>query len=72
MSDPSLPFFIERDAGIADPGADGDAGGITWIEVSGSAGALTEWLGVGSELPVRVVDGPPGVRGVGIGARELR
>ncbi len=72
MSDPSLPFFIERDAGIADPGADGDAGGITWVEVAGDERALTEWLGVGAEVPVRVVEGPRGVVAVGIGDRELR
>jgi catechol 2,3-dioxygenase-like lactoylglutathione lyase family enzyme len=66
-----LPFFIERDEGIADPGAGGDAGGITWLEVAGDAGALGQRLG-GAELPVRVVDGPVGVVAVGIGDRELR
>ena len=35
MAEPALPFFLERDAGIPDPGADGDAGGIGWVEVSG-------------------------------------
>src|SRR4051795_1352083 len=27
MAEPALPFFIQRDPGIADPGAGGDAGG---------------------------------------------
>jgi hypothetical protein len=72
MTDPSLPFFIERDPGIADPGADGDAGGITWIELSGDADRLEAWLGADARLPVRVAPGPPGIRAVGIGSRELR
>src|SRR4051794_5170949 len=35
MKEPCLPFFIERDAGVADPGGRGGAGGIAWIEVAG-------------------------------------
>jgi hypothetical protein len=71
MAEPSLPFFIERDAGVADPGAAGDAGGISWVEVSGDAARLRAWLG-GAELPVRVSDGEPALLGVGIGDRALR
>jgi Glyoxalase-like domain len=71
MAEPTLPFFIQRDAGIADPGADGDAGGITWVEVAGDPDRLRTWLG-GAELPVRVRDGAPAVLAVGIGERELR
>jgi hypothetical protein len=56
---------------VLDPGAAGDAGGITWIEVAGDAAELESWLG-GADLPVRVVDGPPGVLAVGIGDRQLR
>ena len=66
-----LPFFISRDPGIPDPGLGGDAGGITWIELAGDAARLERWLDRAS-LPVRVVDGPPAVRAVGIGQRELR
>jgi hypothetical protein len=43
MREPFLPFFISRDPGVRDPGVDGDAGGITWVEVAGrrpAAGAL--------------------------------
>ena len=70
MAEPCLPFFIERDPGVADPGADGDAGGLTWVEVAGDSQRLAEWLG-GASLPVRVVDGRPALRAVGIGDREL-
>ena len=71
MREPSLPFFISRDPGVTDPGSDGDAGGITWIEVAGDAARLEQWLGI-SALPVRVVDGRPAVRAVGVGEREFR
>ena len=71
MREPFLPFFISRDPGVPDPARAGDAGGITWIEVAGDADRLERWLG-GAELPVRVVDGTPGVRAIGIGERELR
>jgi catechol 2,3-dioxygenase-like lactoylglutathione lyase family enzyme len=71
MREPTLPFFISRDAGVPDPGIAGDAGGITWIEVAGDATRLKNWLD-SAELPVRVVDGQPAVRAVGIGPYELR
>jgi hypothetical protein len=71
LHEPLLPFFITRDEDIRDPGELGEAGGITWVELSGDAARLDEWLG-GAQLPVRVVEGEPGVRAVGIGERELR
>jgi hypothetical protein len=71
MAEPYLPFFIQRDPGIADPGEGGDAGGITWVEVAGDAERLRAWLGE-TELPVRVSDGDPAVLAVGIGDRILR
>ena len=71
MREPILPFFISRDPGVPDPGIDGDAGGITWIEVGGDAARLEQWLDV-SPLPVRVVEGRSAVRAVGIGEAELR
>jgi hypothetical protein len=70
MATPFLPFFIARDPGVADPGAASDAGGIEWIEVAGDRDRLAAWLG-GAELPVRVVNGAPAVRAVGIGGRTL-
>ena len=71
LRNPVLPFFLERDEGVADPGEGADAGGITWLEVAGDREALESRLG-GTELPVRVVDGPVGVMAMGIGERELR
>jgi glyoxalase-like protein len=71
MRDPSLPFFIARDAGVADPAAGAGAGGIAWVEVGGDPARLERWLG-GAALPLRVVGGEPGVRAIGVGARELR
>lgn len=68
MAEPWLPFFIQRDPGIEDPGAGGDAGGIAWIELAGDAERLHAWLD-GEELPVRyAAGGPPGVRAVGLGS----
>jgi len=71
LRNPVLPFFLERDEGVADPGEGADAGGITWLEVAGDREALESRLGE-TELPVRVVDGPVGVMAMGIGERELR
>jgi hypothetical protein len=71
LRNPALPFFIERDEGVGDPGAGGNAGGITCLEVAGDRGTLANRLG-GAELPVKVVEGPAGVRAMGIGERELR
>ena len=71
MSEPTLPFFIERDEGIADPGEGGDAGGITWVEVTGDAQRLRSWL-ADADLPVRVSEGEPALLAVGIGERILR
>jgi len=71
MADPALPFFIARDEGVADPGAAGTAGGISWIEVGGDPSRLEPWLG-GQTLPVRFGAGAPGVMAIGVGAGELR
>jgi len=69
MAEPWLPFFIERDPGVADPGASGDAGGIAWIELTGDVDRLGEWLGGGEELPLRYAAGDaPGLRAVGLGS----
>ena len=68
MAEPWLPFFIQRDPGIEDPGAGGDAGGIAWVELAADAERLRAWLG-GAELPVRYATGDvPGVRAVGLGS----
>jgi hypothetical protein len=69
IQEPLLPFFVSRDPGVSDPGAAGDAGGITAIELAGEPARLERWLD-GTRLPVRVVDGPPAVRAVEIGGRR--
>ncbi len=71
MTTPGLPFFIARDAGVADPGAEGEAGGITWLEVSTDPATLERWLGT-HDMPLRVSAGDAGVTGVGIGDGALR
>ena len=69
MREPCLPFFIARDPGVADPGGrHQEAGGISWVEVSGDAARLESWLG-GAGVAVHVVDGPPAVLAFGIGDR---
>jgi hypothetical protein len=70
MAEPTLPFFIERDPGIEDPGAAGTAGGLTWVEVAGDERRLAAWLG-DNAVPVRVVPGSPAVRAIGIGDRRF-
>ena len=76
MADPSLPFFVTRDEGVADPGGSGSGGfgGFAWVEVAGDSELLRSWLGSSFvSLGVRVVDGSPrGVRAVCVGERELR
>lgn len=75
LSEPALPFFIERAAGriagrAATPIVNSTAR-ITSLEVAVDGGRLSDWLG-GAELPVRVVDHGVGVRAIGVGERELR
>jgi Glyoxalase-like domain len=72
MAEPWLPFFIQRDPGIADPGATGDAGGIAWLELAADRERLHEWLGGGEELPLRyAAGGAPGLRAVGLGSGDV-
>ena len=71
VREPLLPFFIERDLASADPGGARGAGGIRWLELAGDAARLDAWLGH-VKLPVRVVEGAPAVRALGVGDRELR
>jgi catechol 2,3-dioxygenase-like lactoylglutathione lyase family enzyme len=71
LREPFLPFFIGSNARGPRPGDAGDAGGLTWIEVAGDQGRLSDWLG-GADLPIRVVEGASAVRAIGIGDREFR
>jgi hypothetical protein len=76
--EPWMPFFIAWEVppglhpGRARAGHGVRVDGIAWIEVAGDAERLDEWLG-GDELPVRVVDGSPGIRAVAVATagREL-
>jgi len=73
LAEPSLPFFITWDIpenlhpGRAEADHEFSPRGIAWLEIGGDALRLNEWL-EGSELPIRVVGGPPGVLAVGIAA----
>jgi hypothetical protein len=71
LAEPCLPFFIERGPDLNLRSVTRAKAGLVWIEVAGNAGRLEQWVG-GVQLPVRVVDGPPGVCAIGIGNRELR
>jgi len=63
----ALPFFIQWDIPPAEhPGHTlGEGPGISWVEVGGGSAGLAEWLGP-NDLDVRVVDGPAGIRRVGV------
>jgi hypothetical protein len=66
-----LPFFISWDVPPElHPGRTlvdhrVDAAGIAGAEISGDAVQLHDWLG-GADVPVRVIEGPPGVRSVSL------
>ena len=71
LREPGLPFFLARDHEVPDPGVGDEVGGITWLEVACDREELEGRL-AGVPLPVRVVEGPPGVCAMGIGDREFR
>jgi len=76
--DPWMPFFLTWDIPVElHPGRSRAthgvrAEGIAWVEVGGDAERLREWLG-GEELPIRVIEGEPGLRRVGVASsgREI-
>lgn len=69
--DPWLPFFITWDTPPElHPGRTfavhpSGATGIAWLELGGDPARLFDWLG-GADLPIRVVDGEPGLQAVGL------
>ena len=73
--EPWLPFFIAWDVPAelhpGRAGADGrtDVEGIVSAEVAGDAERLDRWLG-GAQVPIGVVDGPPGLRSVSLGLAD--
>ncbi len=68
---PYLPFFIDWEVPEElHPGRSKvdhlvEPAGISRLEVSGDASELRVWLD-DADLPVRVLDGPPGLRSIGI------
>lgn len=75
VGDPFLPFFISYERihlmfrGPPPVPHTSTPEGIAWVAVSGDERRLSEWLG-DEDLPVRVTDGPPGLRAVGIATAE--
>ena len=67
LDEPTLPFFIQ---GTSHPG-EGGTTPLSFIEVAGDADRLRHWLD-GTDLGVRVVDGAPGVRAIGLGDQTFR
>ncbi len=73
--DPWMPFFltwdipVELHPGRARAGHGVRAEGIAWVEVGGDAERLRDWLG-GEELPIRVIEGEPGIQRVGVATSE--
>jgi Glyoxalase-like domain len=66
MGEASLPFFIERDEGVLDPGGADGPGGIARVDLRGDAHRLHGWLG-GAPLPVAIEAGSPAVVAVHLG-----
>jgi hypothetical protein len=81
LATPWRPFFISWDVEPDEHPGRGfvhhtvDAPGIAWLEVACEPPALVAWLG-GEAMPVRFVDGRPGLRGFGLstarGTIEIR
>lgn len=69
--EPWMPFFITWDIpdelypGRQRAGHGVKAQGLGWVEVAGDGDRLREWLD-GQDLPIRVVEGPPGIRRVAV------
>jgi hypothetical protein len=75
LAEPPLPFFQVWEVGPGEhPGGAGahhrvQPRGISWIELAGDERRLRWWLG-DAELPLRIVDGTPGIKRVGIATAE--
>lgn len=70
LAEPPLPGLISWDDPASFPGLAPSEhrvkpAGIAWIELAGDAQRLHAYLG-GGELPLRFVDGEPGVRGAAV------
>ncbi|HEX8156196.1 MAG TPA: hypothetical protein VF526_02320 [Solirubrobacteraceae bacterium] len=71
LAEPCLPFFIERGSDRPVSHARVANRVISWIEVGADSKRLEQWLGRAAPA-VRIVEGEPSVRAIGIGDRELR
>lgn len=64
-----LPFFIDWQGAEQQLDAQhaqaASTEGIAWVEYGGDCGRLTQWIGE-HDLPLRVVDGPPGPHAIGL------
>jgi hypothetical protein len=67
LKEPCLPFFGAGNK----PRERGDTA-LSWLELSGDAARIEAWLGPGHGLPLRIVDGAPALRAVGIGDATFR
>jgi len=74
---PPLPAFIAWDVGPDDhPSATpaptlAEPAGVEWVEVAGADGRLAGWLGTEERgVEIREVDGPPGLRAVGVATAD--
>ena len=46
--------------------------GISWVDLSGDKQAMSDWLGqdAAAQLPLRWLEGPPGINAVGIATSQ--
>jgi hypothetical protein len=71
LEEPPLPFFIswhgpaELHPGRMEAEHDVSPQGISWVHLAGDPDRLAAWLGP-HDLDIRIDEGPPGVRAVGI------
>ena len=66
LREPCLPFFGRSDR----PPPAGEAE-LTWLEVAGERARIEAWLGPDHGLPLRIVDGAPALRAIGIGTQTF-
>ena len=75
LADPALPFFIQWDVSLEDMPGNAAVShrirptDIEWVEIACDEDSLRRRVGT-DDLDVRVVDGEPGLRAVGIGTTE--
>jgi catechol 2,3-dioxygenase-like lactoylglutathione lyase family enzyme len=75
--EPHLPFFIQRGAGVGDPGGAAadhavEPAGLAWLELSGDESRLRQWVGVedAAAMPLRFTEGAPALRRFAVTTRD--